>query len=240
MRTPAQRHRSHEDVGMLKIVYPPSPQGCERAKFVFLASIQSMAETVQDATPGPAVAGDEHAAQKKPPSPPLEAEAVPRNEKLEAAIRTNLEGPDKDLGRMCRALGENFCLAPPRPKAARASGYDSGSDTTSPADQDQSSSGSETGGDHAGVSGGAAQSDDGCRSSGDDDHDDEVLQAVASAGRVRVAEGVESEVSWYPGYVILVTWQSIAQQMLTDFLLCRDCACYFQNQVQIRARITRF
>ena len=61
------------------------------------------------------------------------------NKELEFAVRKALEGPEKDLGRLCKILGEAFCL--PSPVAsARAANYDSGSDTTSPADQDHSSS----------------------------------------------------------------------------------------------------
>lgn len=72
---------------------------------------------------------------------------VGRNERLEAAVRQALDGSTKDLGRLCKTLGESFCLPSARP--ARAVGcYDSGSDTTAPADQEHSSSesgvGSET------------------------------------------------------------------------------------------------
>lgn len=84
--------------------------------------------------------------EQQPPPAPLEpaaatagAEApVGRNEALEAAIRHALEGSTKDLGRLCKTLGESFCLPSTRP--ARAVGYDSGSDTTAPADQEHSSS----------------------------------------------------------------------------------------------------
>lgn len=127
------------------------------------------------------------------PAPPLPEEAaanapaVERNEELEVAIRGALQGPDKDLGRLCKTLGENFCLAPPRPKrAVGAEGYDSGSDTTSPADQEHSStSGSETGGDHAAaVSGGAPSGPSSGKDNGGGGEQDEILQAVAAAARV--------------------------------------------------------
>lgn len=100
--------------------------------------------------------------------PPLEMEAPAmnaqedgqargRNEVLEVALRRALEGSPKDLGGLCKTLGEAFCL--PSSVPPRVAGYDSGSDTTAPADQEQSSSsesgaGSETGGD--GGSGNAA------------------------------------------------------------------------------------
>lgn len=94
--------------------------------------------------------------------PPLEPEAPTmnvqdgqgrgRNEELEVALRRALEGSPKDLGGLCKALGEAFCL--PNSVPPRAAGYDSGSDTTAPADQEQSSSesaaGSEMGGDGSG------------------------------------------------------------------------------------------
>lgn len=37
-----------------------------------------------------------------------------RNEELEITVRSALEGPDKDLGRLCKSLGEAFCLQPAR------------------------------------------------------------------------------------------------------------------------------
>lgn len=146
--------------------------------------------------PGPTTAMDEEHSQNLSPALPLEEMAaandpVERNEELEIAIRGALEGPDKDLGRLCKTLGENFCLAPPRPRAAvRAAGYDSGSDTTSPADQEHSSgssSGSETGGDHhaaTAVSGGAAGGGQDKDSSEQQQQQDDILQAVAAAARV--------------------------------------------------------
>lgn len=162
---------------------------------------ESMSEPAQSEAPAPTAMDEQQheqlqEKQQQPPILPLE-EAAPkapeeRNEELEIAIRAALDGPDKDLGRLCKTLGEKFCLAPPPssrsrrgPKrgVVRAAGYDSGSDTTSPADQEHSSSGSETGGDHAAattaVSGGA-----GCD---DVNEQDEVLQAVAAAARVRCA-----------------------------------------------------
>ncbi|CAM9737206.1 unnamed protein product, partial [Laminaria digitata] len=118
----------------------------------------------------PMAAQENHARGEIPeqqlPTAPLEAasasagaqapaQQVGRNEPLEAAIRHALEGSAKDLGRLCKTLGESFCLPSTRP--TRAAGYDSGSDTTAPADQEHSSSsesgvGSETCGEAACVS----------------------------------------------------------------------------------------
>lgn len=85
----------------------------------------------------------------EPPAPPAPPAGSGRNEQLEVEVRQALEGPSSDLGRLCKTLGEAFCL--PSFRAPRAAGYDSGSDTTAPADQEHSSSesatGSETGGD---------------------------------------------------------------------------------------------
>lgn len=159
-----------------------------------------MAEPARNEAPAPTSMDEQHdplQEQKQPPTLPLEDAAIKapeeRNEELEIAIRGALEGPGKDLGRLCKTLGENFCLAPPRPKkrVVRAAGYDSGSDTTSPADQEHSGSssgGSETGGDHAAaaVSGGGGGRDKAAHDSEDDEHG-EVLRAVAAAARVRCA-----------------------------------------------------
>lgn len=161
-----------------------------------------MAEVV---TPAPAPMGDENSQQQqdhhqeKPPALPVEgatAAAAPaagteRNEKLEIAIRASLSGLNKDLGRLCKTLGEAFCLSPLRPTAAGVAGYDSGSDTTSPADQEHSSSGSETGADHAATAAAAAPAViavSGAPSSAEDAETAEVLHAVASAARVRDRE----------------------------------------------------
>lgn len=93
-------------------------------------------------------AGGEIPEQHPPPAPAAAAAAsvgaeapaqVGRNEHLEAAVRQALDDSTKDLGRLCKTLGESFCLPSVRP--ARAVGcYDSGSDTTAPADQEHSSS----------------------------------------------------------------------------------------------------
>lgn len=76
---------------------------------------------------------------------PLPARRESGNQELEAALQKALDADD--LGELCKTLGEAFCLPTRSP---RAEGYDSESDTTAPADQDQSSSesgtGSETGG----------------------------------------------------------------------------------------------
>lgn len=111
-----------------------------------------------------------------------------RNEQLEDAVRKALEGPGKDLGRLCKILGEAFCLPSPG-SSARSAGYDSGSDTTSPADQDQSSSES---GNHSELGGYAlpllvvGQCD---ASSGDNQtkkYEDGDVRAVAAAAKVRL------------------------------------------------------
>lgn len=87
-----------------------------------------------------------------PPAGPLQAPPVPsvpggRNKELEVAIKKALEGPSKDLGLLCKTLGEAFCLpSVPAPSQAQAlpkvAGYDSSSsETTAPTEL--SSSGSE-------------------------------------------------------------------------------------------------
>lgn len=93
-------------------------------------------------------AGAPCARESAQPLAPPEILAERRNCDLEAAIRDALEGPSKDLGRLCMILGEEFCLPPTSLAQQRAtSGEDFDSDTTAPADQDQSSSSeaSETG-----------------------------------------------------------------------------------------------
>lgn len=157
-------------------------------------------EPAQNEAPAPTAMDEEHDQQQNHqqlPALPLDEAAVAakapveRNEELEIAIQGALEGPGRDLGRLCKTLGEHFCLAPPRPKAVRAVGYDSaGSDTTSPADQEHSggsssSSGSETGRDHAAVSGGAPRGTSSGKNNKADAERDETLQAVAAAARVR-------------------------------------------------------
>lgn len=111
-----------------------------------------------------------------------------RNEQLEDAIRKALEGPGKDLGRLCKILGEVFCLPSPG-SSARLTGYDSGSDTTSPADQDQSSSES---GNHSELGGDALPvlaAGQGGASSGENQtkkYEDGDVRAVAAAAKVRL------------------------------------------------------
>lgn len=180
------------------------PKSSYFCTFVYdMDHFKNMAEPAPNEAPAPAAMDeqpDHQQVQQHPPALPLEAASAKapeeRNEELEIAIRGALEGPDKELGRLCRTLGDNFCLAPHRPKHSvqAAAGYDSGSDTTSPADQEHSSSssGSETGGDHAAVprgapgEGGGGSSDNGkdMTDSGGDDEHDEILQAVAAAARV--------------------------------------------------------
>lgn len=98
-----------------------------------------------------------------PPPPPLPPLSESGNQELEASLRKALDAGD--LGQLCRTLGEAFCLPSRTP---RVEGYDSGSDTTAPADQDQSSSelgtGSEIGGDGSTVAMERAR----CSSSRDD------------------------------------------------------------------------
>lgn len=78
--------------------------------------------------------------------PTPEPQVSTGNKHLEDALRRALDADD--LGRLCKTLGEAYCLPARTPRVV---GYDSGSDTTAPADQDQSSSesgaGSEAGGD---------------------------------------------------------------------------------------------
>lgn len=60
-----------------------------------------------------------------------------RNTALEAALRASLDS--KDLGRLCKKLGDEYCLPRRAPRVAGSSD-DSGSDTTAPADHYHSSS----------------------------------------------------------------------------------------------------
>lgn len=111
-----------------------------------------------------------------------------RNEQMEDAVRKALEGPGKDLGRLCKILGEAFCLPSPG-SSARSAGYDSGSDTTSPADQDQSSSES---GNHSELGGDAVPllvAGQGDAISGENQtkkYEDGDVRAVAAAAKVRL------------------------------------------------------
>ena len=105
------------------------------------------------------------------------AQEVGRNKALEAAIRHALEGSTKDLGRLCKTLGESFCLPSTRP--TRTVGYDSGSDTTAPADQEHSSSS------ESGV--GSETCGEACVSTGkgSKELEDGNVRAVAAAAEVR-------------------------------------------------------
>ena len=129
--------------------------------------------------------------QQPPPAslePAAAAEAPGgRNEALEAAIRHALEGSTKDLGRLCKTLGESFCL--PSTRSARVAGYDSGSDTTAPADQEHSSSsesgvGSETCGE-AFVSTSTGPTGLVGKGKGSKELEDGNVRAVATAAEVR-------------------------------------------------------
>lgn len=99
---------------------------------------------VEDVTGEVSVIAPVASSPQVPPPPPPVSESG--NQELEASLRKALDAGD--LGKLCRTLGEAFCLPSRTP---RLEGYDSGSDTTAPADQDQSSSelgtGSEIGGD---------------------------------------------------------------------------------------------
>lgn len=127
----------------------------------------------------------------EPAAPPVTPTLCGRNAELEVAVRQALEGPTRDLGRLCKTLGEAFCL-PSFRSAPRAAGYDSGSDTTAPADQEHSSSesnGSETWGDvGVGASGSSAGGSSGGKGHGKGLEDGNV-QAVAAAAEVSVACG---------------------------------------------------
>lgn len=62
--------------------------------------------------------------QKSPRTRTLRMADPQRNEELEIKVRSALEGPDKDLGRLCKSLGEAFCLEPARNNADSGGGAD--------------------------------------------------------------------------------------------------------------------
>ncbi|CAN0326692.1 unnamed protein product, partial [Ectocarpus fasciculatus] len=108
---------------------------------------------------------------------------VDTNEELEQALRAALAGPGKDLGLLCKTLGDKFCLEPRHTSRedAHAPG-DSGSDTTSPADQEQSS---ETDGDSSSASGsGGGGSSSSSSSTAEREGREDDLQAVSAAAKI--------------------------------------------------------
>lgn len=183
--------------------------------------------------------------EQQPPPASLEPAAAEapggRNEALEAAIRHALEGSTKDLGRLCKTLGESFCLPSTRP--ARVAGYDSGSDTTAPADQEHSSSsescvGSETCGE-AFVSTSTGPTGLVGKGKGSKELEDGNVRVVAAAAEVR--DGVAFAgtqccflQSWLPGYLdvrygdidctcCVVCWCRLAAQPFVSSVCVSGC-----------------
>lgn len=151
------------------------------------AAAITMAEPAQEAAPPP---GEDTQAQQ--PALPTEHGAEPSpaaaaadpttqvDKELEEALRAALAGPGKDLGLLCKTLGDKFCLEPRRSSREDSqAGGDSGSDTTSPTDQEHSSS--ETDGDIGSASG----SGGGSSSTAERDRREDDLQAVSAAAKVR-------------------------------------------------------
>ncbi|CAB1114735.1 unnamed protein product [Ectocarpus sp. CCAP 1310/34] len=155
-----------------------------------------MAEPVQEATPPP---GEDDTQAQQPalpteqegaaPSPAAAAAADPTtpvdtDQELEQALRAALAGPAKDLGLLCKTLGDRFCLEPRRSRRKDTQAVcDSGSDTTSPADQEPSSS--ETDGDSNSASGsGGGSSSSSSSSTAERESREDDLQAVSAAAKI--------------------------------------------------------
>ncbi|CAN0181426.1 unnamed protein product, partial [Ectocarpus sp. 12 AP-2014] len=110
---------------------------------------------------------------------------VDTDQELEQALRAALAGPGKDLGLLCKTLGDRFCLEPRRSSREDTQAVcDSGSDTTSPGDQEPSSS--ETDGDSSSASGsgGGSSISSSSSSTAERESREDDLQAVSAAAKI--------------------------------------------------------
>ncbi|CAM9391155.1 unnamed protein product, partial [Ectocarpus sp. 4 AP-2014] len=153
-----------------------------------------MVEPAQEAAPSP---GEDDTQAQQPalpmeqggaaPSPAAAAAADPTtlvdtDQELEQALRAALAGPGKDLGMLCKTLGDRFCLEPRRSSGEGTQAVcDSGSDTTSPADQEPGSS--ETDGDSSSASGSGDGSSSSSSTAERESREDD-LQAVSAAAKI--------------------------------------------------------